>query len=96
MEIEQVVLAHFQYIERVARFLEDSGPEPELTSPETCPFGRWLKENPNPKLIEPHIRFHEILADAVAKKKAGAETEARTLLDQAYTLYSQIEHALFQ
>jgi hypothetical protein len=96
MEIEQVVLAHFRYIERVAQFLEGSGPEPELTSPEACALGQWLKEHPNPKLVEPHARFHQALADAVAKKKAGAEGEARALLDRAYTLYSQIEHALFQ
>lgn len=96
MEIEQVVLAHFQYIERVAQFLEGSGPEPELTSPEACPLGEWLKAHPNPALVEPHARFHQTLADAVAKKKAGAEAEAKALLDQAYTLYSQIEYALFQ
>ncbi len=96
MEIEQVVFAHFQYIERVARFLEGSGPEPELSSPEECTMGQWLKEHPNPALAEPHARFHQVLAEAVAKKKAGAEAEAQALLDQAYTLYSQIEHALFQ
>jgi len=96
MEIEQVVLAHFQYIERVAQFLEGSGPEPELTSPEECALGQWLKEHPNPALAEPHARFHAILAEAVAKKKAGAGAEAKALLDQAYTLYSQLEHALFQ
>ncbi len=96
MEIEQVVLAHFQYIERVAAFLEGSGPEPEPSSPEECAMGQWLRENPNPAMVEPHNRFHAILAEAVAKKKAGAESEAKALLDQAYTIYSQLEHALFQ
>ncbi len=96
MEIEQVVLSHFQYIERVAQFLEGSGPEPELTSPEECVMGQWLKEHPNPGMVEPHARFHQVLAEAVAKKKAGAGGEAKALLDRAYTLYSQLEHALFQ
>jgi len=96
MEIEQVVLSHFQYIEKVAAFLEGSGPEPELTSPEACPMGQWLKEHPNPKMAEPHERFHQILAEAVEKKKQGQEAEAKALLDQAYTLYSQLEHALFE
>ncbi len=95
MIIEQVVLAHFQYIERVAAFLEGSGPEPELSSPEACTMGEWLKEHPNPEMAEPHARFHEILARAVEAKKAGREDEARSLLDQAYPLYSQLERMLF-
>jgi len=96
MEIEQVVLSHFQQIERVAAFLEGSGPEPELEPADACPMGQWLKEHPNPKMDEPHQRFHEILAEAVALKKAGKDDEAKARLDQAYTLYSQLEHALFQ
>ncbi len=95
MEIEQVVLSHFQYIERVAKFLEGTGPEPELTSPEACMLGQWLKENPNPKLIEPHAKFHRILAEAVGVRKQGDDAKAHDLIEQAYTLYSQLEHALF-
>jgi len=96
MEIEQVVLSHFQQIEKVAAFLEGSGPEPELESLEDCMMTKWLAEHPNPKMAEPHARFHELLAQAVALKKEGKDDEARALLDQAYTLYSQLEHALFE
>ncbi len=96
MEIEQVVFSHFQYIEKVAAFLEGSGPEPEIENVEDCMMTKWLKESPNPKMEEPHARFHQVLEEAVEKKKQGQDAEARALLDQAYTLYSQLEHALFE
>lgn len=97
MEIEQVVLAHFQYIERVAAFLEGSGPDPsdQLTSADDCPMGAWLREHPNERLVELHERFHRLLDEAVALAKAGEGEKARPLLDEAYTLYSQLEHGLF-
>jgi len=96
MEIELVVLANFQSIDKVAAFIEDSGPEPELSTVEDCPMTEWLKDNPRPDLDEPHEDFHRVLIEAVEKKKQGQIDEANDLLNRAFLLYSQLERAIFE
>jgi len=93
--VDEVVLAHFQYIEAAAAFLEGSGPEPELSSADECLMGKWLAEHPDERMVELHERFHELIRQAVDAGKRGDKEAARMLLDQAYTLYAQLEHGLF-
>ncbi len=96
MEIEMVVLTNFQALDKVAAFLEGSGPEPELTTAQDCPMSEWLKDNPRPDLDEPHEEFHRVLLEAVERKKQGLIDEANALLDRGFLLYSQLERAIFE
>ncbi|WP_456410195.1 hypothetical protein [Oceanithermus sp.] len=95
MEIELAILKHFQYIEAVAAFLEGSGPEPELIDSEDSAVAEWLEDHPDQAITDQQTKLYKTLADAVAAKKSGDDARAGELLDQAYLLYSQIEHALF-
>ncbi|WP_293175001.1 hypothetical protein [Oceanithermus sp.] len=95
MEIELAILRHFQYIESVAAFIEGSGPEPELIASEDSAVAEWLEEHPDQAITDQQTKLYGTLADAVAAKKAGDLEKANALLDQAYTLYSQIERAIF-
>lgn len=95
MEIELAILKHFQYIESVAAFVEGSGAEPELIAAEDSAVAEWLAEHPDQAITDQQSKLYQTLADAVAAKKAGDEGRANELLDAAYTLYSQIERALF-
>ncbi len=95
MEIELAILKHFQYIESVAAFVEGSAPEPELIASEDSAVAEWLEEHPDQTITDQQSKLYKTLADAVTAKKAGDLDKANALLDQAYTLYSQIERALF-
>lgn len=95
MEIELAILKHFQYIESVAAFVEGSGPEPELIASEDSAVAEWLVDHPDQAITDQQTKLYKTLAEAVAAKKTGDVEKANALLDQAYTLYSQIERALF-
>ncbi len=81
--VEQIVLAHMQYLEGIARFFE-GGEDPPLTPPTDCSLGRWYQENRERygeraefrELGLLHQTFHEKAERAVLLLRQGKRKEA--------------------
>jgi hypothetical protein len=102
MLVEQVILAHLDYLNQIVDFVEGRKPEAQTRSHTECTLGRWLagegqehREAPwFDELFERHRRFHEVTQAAVQLTQEGRGAEAQEKVNEAYQLFSWIESTL--
>lgn len=103
--VEQIILAHLQYLDDIVKYTEEHGEKPPTPKPTECSLGTWYygaaQQNPaigqHPKfatLGELHEQFHSVTKEAVEAAAAGDDAKAKELTSQAFPIFSQIEHIL--